>query len=78
MPLMKISEFQEAFTPASRPDQRTVVAWIRNGQLYGEKRGRAWYVDPQRPTQLATQPTPASSNKKLSPLAQKILARAAG
>jgi len=74
MPLMKISEYRQTFTPASRPDQRTVIAWIKRGEIYGERRGKIWYVDPTRPTDQATPPqTPPAAAPELGPLARKVL-----
>lgn len=72
--LMKISEYQMTFTPGSRPDRRTVLAWVRHGTLHGERRGNTWYVDPDRQVDQPT-PLPAPSlPEKLHPLAQKVLA----
>ncbi len=73
MALMKISEYRLGFTPASRPDPRTVINWIRKGQIYGERRGRDWYVDPTRPVQPQPAPYPTPPAQDLNPLAKKIL-----
>lgn len=41
----KISEYLDAnFTPLSRPDHKTIVAWIKSGRIPGEKIGGCWYV----------------------------------
>jgi hypothetical protein len=48
MAWMKISEYLERFTPASRPDRRTVIARIRRGQLVGRMEGGIWYLDPDQ------------------------------
>ena len=72
--LMKISEYQMTFSPGSRPDQRTVRRWIGNGTIYGERRGGAWYVDPDR---QVDQPEPLQRPalpEKLHPLAARVLA----
>lgn len=45
---MKIKEYRETFSPPSRPDRRTVLAWARAGHIYSEKRGGLVYVDPDR------------------------------
>jgi hypothetical protein len=75
MALMKISEYLNQFTPDSRPDPRTVKSWILNGHIYGEQRGRNWYVDPYRPLG----PTKDNSVRavpdldELSPIVRKII-----
>ena len=73
MPLMKISEYRMGFTPASRPDQRTVIAWIKRGEIYGERRGKIWYVDPTRPTDQPPPRQEAPPRTELGPLARKVL-----
>lgn len=69
---MKISEYQQRFSPASRPDVRTVKKWVASGRVYGEKIGNCFYVDPDRepaqPQQVIT-----TSN----PLVLAVLAKAA-
>lgn len=63
--LMKIKEFQGRFSPESRPDRRTVVRWIEEGEVYGVQIGKIWYVDPDR--------SPATSG--LRPLTERVLAQ---
>ena len=71
MALQKLSVYIETeFAPGSRPDRRTVISWIRSGQLCGQKLGRDWYVDPCRQAaKLPSRPAP----EKLLPLTQRIL-----
>lgn len=72
MALMKIQEYIETqFTPASAPDRRTVRNWIQRGDIYGERLGRDWYVDPTRPVQ----PAPEAANEPAiqSPLAKRVI-----
>lgn len=65
--LMKISEYRKLFSPASRPDPRTVRAWVDRGELYGERRGGILYVDPDR------RPAPCSETALSSPLARRVV-----
>jgi hypothetical protein len=46
MALMTITEFREMFSPGSRPDRRTVIGWIKSGELAGRRLGGQWYIDP--------------------------------
>lgn len=68
MALMKVSEYRRMFTRESRPDPRTVRAWVAKGTLYGEKRGRDLYVDPSRDPR-----PPPPPPQRMSPLARKVL-----
>ena len=44
--LMLISEYQRLyFVAGSAPSKSTVVRWIANGVLAGEKLGKNYYVD---------------------------------
>lgn len=63
---MRVAEYRKMFTPASRPDARTVRRWVAEGNLYGEQRGRVLYVDPDR----RVAPAP---RRELSTLARKVL-----
>ena len=66
--LMRISEYRKMFSPASRPDPRTVRSWVNQGQLYGERRGKVLYVDPDR------KPGPGPETPRVkSPLARRVL-----
>lgn len=70
--LMTITEYRLTFSPGSRPDPRTVRSWIADRTLYGERRGRTWYVDPDR--QVEQPPAgKAPLPEKLHPLALKVL-----
>lgn len=53
MALMNITEYLNTFSKPSRPDRRTIIRWIENNQIYGEKRGKAYYVDPNRKVVIA-------------------------
>ena len=47
--LMTITQYQRSyFAEGSRPSRNTVKAWIANDDIYGEKIGGMWYVDPER------------------------------
>ena len=48
MALMKLSTYQENFVKEDRPDRRTIIRWIKNGEIYGEQRGKQYYVDPDK------------------------------
>lgn len=63
---MKISAYRMMFSPESRPDPRTVRAWVDNGHLYGERRGKIFYVDPDR------NPAPSRRVAPKSPLARRV------
>ena len=64
--LMKVSEYRMMFSPASRPDPRTVRAWVDRGELYGERRGGLLFVDPER------DPAPCRKTALQSPLARRV------
>jgi len=66
---MRITEFRRQFTPASRPDERTVRAWIARGEIWGRRIGGCWYVDPERDTAHAM-PAPDAG---LSERARRVL-----
>lgn len=66
--LMRVEEFRQQFTPDSRPDPRTVRAWIERGEVWGRRIGGRWYVDPDREPEPAG-PAPAS----LSDRARRVL-----
>ena len=43
---MTIEEFiVTRFTPESAPSKRTVLSWIRRGELLAKKIGRKYYID---------------------------------
>lgn len=46
MPEITISEYRQTFA-GKPPSEKTVRRWIKQGKLYGVKRGH-WYVDPDR------------------------------
>ena len=47
--LMTITQYQRSyFAEGSRPSRNTVKSRIENGDIYGEKIGGMWYVDPDR------------------------------
>lgn len=48
MALMKLSTYQKNFVKDDRPDRRTIIRWIKNGEIYGEQRGKHYYVDPEK------------------------------
>lgn len=64
--LMRISEYRKMFSPASRPDRRTVRSWWERGEIYGEMRGGILYVDPDRNPREPVY-------KDLSPLARRVV-----
>jgi len=64
--LMKVSEYRMMFSPGSRPDPRTVRAWVERGELYGERRGGLLFVDPER------DPAPCRETALQSPLARRV------
>jgi hypothetical protein len=71
MALLKLSQYIDThFAPGSQPDRRTVLSWIKRGELHGQKLGRDWYVDPSR--QAAKLPS-RSAPEKLLPLTRRIL-----
>ena len=46
MAYISIREYKEAtFTKRSRPDSRTVIAWINKGIIKGRKIGTRFYVE---------------------------------
>ncbi len=46
MAYITIKEYKEAnFTEQSRPDSRTVIAWIKKGIIIGRKIGTRFYVE---------------------------------
>lgn len=53
MALMNITEYLNTFSKPSRPDRRTIIRWVENNQIYGEKRGKSYYVDPNRKVVIA-------------------------
>lgn len=66
--LMSVEEFRQQFTQDSRPDPRTVRSWIQKGQVFGQRIGRRWYVDPDR------EPAPeGQSPASLSDRARRVL-----
>jgi hypothetical protein len=49
MALMKISEYRKKFfAQGSAPCSKTIVKQIMNEEIYGEKQGGLWFVDPTR------------------------------
>jgi len=49
MALMTIDEYRNTyFTQRSRPAPRTIRRWIEEQRIYGERRGRTYYVDPEK------------------------------
>ncbi len=54
MALMKIQTFQKRFVKGDAPDTRTVQGWIDKGKVYGERYGRLYYIDPDRPPETTT------------------------
>lgn len=47
MAFMKLNTYRETcFVPSDIPDRRTVIGWIKAGQVVGKKLGKDWYVDP--------------------------------
>lgn len=74
MALMKIYEYQQRFTPKSRPTSATVKRWISKKTIYGKKLGRTWYVDPDRDVSANCEDTtPLPSVDNVHPLAAKVL-----
>lgn len=46
MKLMAVEEFIENYySPKSRPNKRTLINLIRNGDIIGRKQGKFYYVD---------------------------------
>ena len=81
MTLMTIGEFREAFSKKSKPDPRTVVAWIKKGDIFGKKFGGQWYIDPERAPESTDKPeqpkqrSPLPPHSKIdNPLVAKVLA----
>lgn len=68
--LMRISEYQNGFTPASRPDRRTVIRRIQRGELPGRRIGGTWYVDPNAPL-----PAPPSLQDRAAAIYGRLIAR---
>ena len=78
--LMTIGEFRQTFSKHSKPDPRTVIAWIKKGDLFGRKFGGQWYIDPNRspestdtPEQPKRSPLPLHTEVD-NPLVAKVLA----
>lgn len=53
MALMNITEYLNTFSEPSRPDRRTVIRWIETDQIYGERRGKSYFVDPNKKVIIA-------------------------
>lgn len=71
MAWQKLSEFLNNFSEASRPQKRTVINWIENGDLYGKRFGNIYYVDPDQVPGIAKKP--AESTEHLSPAALELV-----
>lgn len=81
MTLMTIGEFREQFSKKSKPDPRTVIAWIKKGDLFGRKFGGQWFIDPDRPPESDDKPEQPKQRSSLplhsnvdNPLVAKVLA----
>lgn len=63
MKLMNIDEYLEArYTRCSRPNKRTLIRWINEGQVPGKKQGKFYYID-----------IDAEERKTGNPLVDKVL-----
>ena len=43
---MTIKKYQERFAPGSVPHEKTIRNWIKKGDLYAERVGKKWFIDP--------------------------------
>ena len=49
MALMSITEYREkCFSEGSAPCKKTVLKWIRDGDIYAKKIGGKFYIDPDK------------------------------
>lgn len=47
--LMTITVFQnKCFDKDSRPCKKTIMKWIRDGEIYAKKIGGMYYIDPDK------------------------------
>lgn len=74
MALQKISEFQESFTPKSRPDRRTIMRWIKKRDIYGIKLGGVFYIDTDKTAD--DQATSDETKPEISPEAMRLIHQA--